>query len=370
MSKITLIMKTTFDCNLRCRYCYNSNTKYSKGVMTESILEQVIKLAQEEFDDVQYIWHGGEPLLCGISFFEKAETMQKKYAKSNGKYSNIIQSNGTLLTQEYCSFIKKKKFKLGISFDGPDNNEARKSTQKVLKAIELAKSMNVDFGCVSVIHGDNFLNQIHIYEYFKSIQKGAKLNPVFEAGALENNTELKMDITAYISSLKTLFDYWIFDSNAVDIEPLNQYLKMAMMKKTTSCNFSSCLFHWLGVDSNGDLFPCGRDYEASYNLGNILKIEKIRNAFESDGYKRLISESIIRREKCRNLCELFNMCQGGCNNNAMHENGITEIDGFSCKVTKEMVEYIKNQVEELIVNKGTNKCNPYVIEAIKSNVSS
>ena len=81
MRQITVIMKPTSECNLRCRYCYHANTDYETGIMTEKVLDAIISKVQSEYNDIVYVWHGGEPLLCGLDFFRKALQLEHKYIR-------------------------------------------------------------------------------------------------------------------------------------------------------------------------------------------------------------------------------------------------------------------------------------------------
>lgn len=350
MNTFTLIIKPTSECNLRCQYCYHETTHYETGIMGTDLLENIISKAQRMYSEVKYIWHGGEPLLCGIDFFKKIVELQEKYKKDESKIVNIIQTNGTLITSEFCDFFNEHDFFIGISFDGISTNMARQGTEKVLKAFELLNKKKVRYATISVIHNKNLDKQIEMYEYFKANGLASKFNPLSVAGAVYMNKDLVLDEDKYIDSLIEFIKYWMHDQNAVMNTTANQYVRLALGLPVKECLFTSCLYHWVSINHKGELYPCGRDYDEKYCMGNIEDYENIAEAFNSDAYKKLAIESIIRRQKCQENCSIYPVCNGGCNNDAMHENGVTEIDGFMCKVRKKIIPLIQNELKELEEN--------------------
>ena len=126
-------------CNLRCSYCYYLNksdicSPDNKTVMDDDILEQYIMqhFSISSSDVVLFTWHGGEPLLAGIDFYQKALFFQKKYLPNGKSFLNGIQTNGTLITKEWCDFFIENKFIVGISIDGPEvfHNKMRHSENR------------------------------------------------------------------------------------------------------------------------------------------------------------------------------------------------------------------------------------------------
>jgi radical SAM protein with 4Fe4S-binding SPASM domain len=133
--------------------------------------------------------------------------------------------------------------------------------------------------------------------------------------------------------------------------------------------YGSCLYQWIGIDHSGDIYPCGRSYTVDYQIGSILEINHISDIFRQDNFIELLKKSIIRRSMCQNDCTLFGICNGGCNNNALIENGRIEMNGgFLCVVLKDMYEYISMSIETILSEKGSvEKYNPLVKQAINKN---
>ena len=114
-------------CNLACTYCYYLGKKNlypdaDKFLMADNILEKYIvqHIRASTEDIITFSWHGGEPLLAGISFYRKIVSLQTKFKPSGKRIINGIQTNGTLLDDKWCRFFSDENFVIGISLDGPE----------------------------------------------------------------------------------------------------------------------------------------------------------------------------------------------------------------------------------------------------------
>ena len=171
-------------CNLACDYCYylektnlykNATSKY---VMSDELLERFIKeyINSQTMQQVLFTWHGGETLMRPLSFYKRAMELQRMYA--NGRQiDNCIQTNGTLLTDEWCEFFKQNNWLVGVSIDGPQefhdeyrkNRQGRPSFVKVMRGIELLKKHGVEWNAMAVVNDFNADYPIEFYNFFKSI---------------------------------------------------------------------------------------------------------------------------------------------------------------------------------------------------------
>jgi uncharacterized protein len=331
-------------------------------------LEKLIRLAQAEYNRVDYIWHGGEPLLCGLNYFEKVLEFQEKYRQPGSVIQNSIQTNGSLITDEYIIFFKDNKFDISISFDGPGIfNSLRHNTKNVINIIEKLQNASVNLATISVIHSLNVEHQIEMYEYFKSKKLPMKFNPIFQDGSAIVNQQYLLEPEQYIRSLKSFYNYWLTDKNAVPVDPINQYLSLVLRGRGIDCIYGSCLTHWIGIDHNGDIFPCGRSYPKEYKLINISEIIYLHEAFETPSFKNIISQAIIRRNKCQNTCKYFGICYGGCNNNALLEHrNMQDNGGFLCEVLQEMFVYVSDSVQRILASpEGRETYNNIILDAIE-----
>lgn len=177
---ISLIIKPTDACNLRCKHCYAAETGYSQERMSLDTVRKTFDLFTRDYDDIHIIWHGGEPLLMGIDFFKSVLNIQNEYKGT--RFINRMQSNATLLTEEWLDIFIENKIKLGISLDGQFNDVLRTGTTQVLRAINLMKSKDYSFGAICVVCSETVDKLIDIYEFFKCINVSYKISPIFDSG--------------------------------------------------------------------------------------------------------------------------------------------------------------------------------------------
>ena len=170
-------------CNLACDYCYYLEkskiyVNNPKHVMSDELLEKFIEeyINSQTMPQVLFTWHGGETLMRPLAFYKKAMELQKKYA--NGRtIDNCIQTNGTLLTDEWCEFFKENNWLVGVSIDGPQefHDEYRKnklgkpSFVKVMQGINLLKKHGVEWNAMAVVNDFNADYPLEFYNFFKEI---------------------------------------------------------------------------------------------------------------------------------------------------------------------------------------------------------
>lgn len=365
MKSITIIMKPTSECNMRCQYCYHAETEYEKGIMKLEVLKQIISKVQSEYDDIMYVWHGGEPLLCGIDFFRQAFAYQKEFVRNHMRIRNCIQTNGTLLTPELLQLCYENNVSISISFDGPNElNQCRQQTENAEYGIELACNSGVRTSILSVINCYNVTHMIDLYEYAKRKKVPLKMNPVFKT----SNTEYQHYLLSeeiYIQEFKKLFDYWLYDIEArADVEPIMQYLKMYFQGKGTECVYGSCLYRWLAFMHDGTIYPCGRNYPSKYQLGNIASVSVIHEAFETEAYRELTISSIIRRTNCEQKCKYYHLCHSGCNSNCLINGELDVPNQEICEIFKGCYGYVEEKIRQVLDGKDRKQEPNAVIMAM------
>jgi anaerobic sulfatase-maturating enzyme len=254
-------------CNLACDYCYYLEkskfyTQNKNHVMSDELLERFTQeyLESQTMPQVLFTWHGGEPLMRPLSFYKKALELQKKYGRGR-QIDNSIQTNGTLLTDEWCAFFKENNFLVGISIDGPQefHDEYRRDKmnrptfQKVMRGIELLQKHEVDFNCMAVVNDFNADYPLEFYRFFKEIGcQFLQFTPIVErmtngqphptlATVAEKNAELapfSVSPQQWGNFLCAVFDEWvkkdvgkifvqIFDSTLCRriVEPVHRQLR-------------------------------------------------------------------------------------------------------------------------------------------------
>lgn len=358
MKKVEVILKVTDACNLRCKYCYNSEKGYKKNCVSLENFEKLLTLLLERYNLIHIIWHGGEPLTAGLDYFERAMEIERKInMRSSVTIENSVQTNATLINDAWIKFFKKNNFRIGISFDGEDNEKYRQQTDKTLKAMKKLRAAGVNFSCLAVVADDDYDLKKN-YLYFKNQKISFDFSRVFNEGAAR---ELKKtSAESFAKKLIDLFDEWLYDVDGVSVRTFAAYLNMALGGKSRICNCSSCHGKYICLTPDGNLYNCGREGLTAYPFGNIENIGGIGEAFSSEGAKKLIGGSIARREKCKS-CEYFSLCQGGCADIAIGENGLENIPEISCYLFKTVYSHIVAKIGEVIEKKTPlDRLNPAV----------
>ena len=360
MDKITIIMKVTNSCNLHCKHCYekNSNLNLDNNIMSRNVLESTIEKVQKEYKNVTYIWFGGEPLLADITFFKDALNFQNRYGQ-NCTIQNRIQTNGTLFSDDIILFLKENKFSVSISFDGLYNNILRQNTEKVLQGIQKCKKLGLQVNALTTVCSLTSSKQIENYNFFKREKIPVKFNPIFPAGAANDNQEYLLNESQYLKNTKCFFDYWLFDAEAIPVSSFVQYVKMFLNYPGRNCVYNACLFKVINIEPDGTVFPCSRYFKKEYNIGNILNVSSISNLFQSNNFKTIVEKSILRRKQCMSFCQLYKYCLGGCSSACANECGLEQHNTQLCRITQEILPYVFSQLSKIC--KTEEIINPIVL---------
>ena len=359
---ITVIIKTTSACNFRCLYCFHEDMGYFNDRVDHDTFEKMARLCAEEYETVVLVWHGGEPMMAGLPYFKEAMVRLDKVKKEHPEvtFINQIQTNLSLLNEEWTNFFIKYDFKVGFSFDGPHNSFTRDKTELVLKnALELNKKTN-HLSALSVISSKN-LDMIETYQFFEDNRLSFSFNPIFKEGAANENDFLLIKPQEYIESIKKFFDYWVYRENPVSVRMFENYLYLCRGSERRLCYNGSCLGKWISIHPDGTLYPCSHSSISSkYCIGNIHDITSISEAFSSEKMEELLNVVLEKRRKCIKECPLFYYCQSNCPASQLRnlENGLGD---FECAAFKGIFPYIQAFHDE-VMNKEIplEKLNPII----------
>lgn len=364
---ISVIIKPTLECNINCRHCYHTPSERSSQQITIDTLDRLFRMLSEEYESVWFIWHGGEPLLLHYKFYKEAIELQEKYfGRNTNRVGNTIQTNGTLLDRKFINFCKEKMINIGVSFEGPYNDVLRERSDEVRKKTEdLAEKERV-FSVSSTISKETASKQTELYEHFKSNNTAISFSPVIPAGCAKRSNCVP-DADEFIRSSIDCYDRWLSDKDTgIPVIPHYLYVLNALGEPTESdCAHTSCLTKWLCIYPNGDLYPCGKGCPEEFKLTNIQNIEKISDAFLTDGFKAILLGTIKRREKCKAECELYGFCNGGCSIDAFYEVGLENNGGSSCRIYKEVFGHVLSSVDQIMEERpDLSQYNKFVRDAI------
>lgn len=329
-------------CNLRCHYCYYLEKACfykdsSKHVLSEEMLDQFTKeyIEAQTMNDVLFTWHGGEPLMRPLSFYRKALELQKKYGRGRN-ISNVIQTNGTLLTDEWCRFLHENNWLVGVSIDGPQefHDEYRRTASggpswaKVMRGIQLLNKHHVEWNAMAVVNDFNADYPLDFYHFFKEMGcRFIQITPVVER--MVNHADgrhlatLTDDATAPVTDfsvtpeqwgrfLCAIFDEWVRnDVGQTYVELFDCILANWVGVTPGICVYAKECGHAGIMEFNGDVYSCDHFVFPEYRLGNIRKktITEMLYGEQQQQFSRLKSQSLPK--ECKK-CEWEFACHGEC----------------------------------------------------------
>ncbi len=317
-------------CNLACRYCYYLDKKEaSQNVehfrMPFDLLEEYIVQHIEASPGrvVGFSWHGGEPTLLGLKYFRKIVDLQRKHKPPDVRIFNGIQTNGTLLDDEWCRFLAAEQFGVGLSLDGPkEMHDQYRVTragdpthERAMRGCSLLRQYRVPFDLLCVVHAENVQYPIQLYRFFKQIGAGyIGFLPLVErlSGVGEAASTRTVPADAFGIFLCAIFDEWLReDIGRIKVQIFEEAAAVALGQEHSLCIFRKVCGDLPVVEHNGDFFSCDHFVDREHCIGNIretplveLLESKAQRAFgqaKADGLP----------EKCLR-CEVLAMCNGGC----------------------------------------------------------
>src|SRR5450759_128953 len=276
-------------CNLSCRYCYYLGKKSlypgtDHFLMADDILEKyIIQHIKATTDNIiNFSWHGGEPLLAGLDFFRKVVKLQCKHQPSGSKIVNGIQTNGTLLDDDWCSFLAAEGFIVGISIDGPGdlhNNYRRTredgtTLQQVIRGYELLQKHGVLPEILCVVNADNVKYPLIIYNFFKHLRvRYITFLPLVEpqTNSLTGASRNSVPSEEFGVFLSAVFDEWVEkDIGKLKIQIFEEAVRTAFNQEHTLCIFKVNCGGVPVVEHNGDFYSCDHYVDSGHLLGNII----------------------------------------------------------------------------------------------------
>ena len=332
-------------CNLACKYCYylEKNKLYptaQRHLMSDEMLEQFTReyIEAQTMNQVLFTWHGGEPLLRSIDFYRKALSLQQKYAGGR-RIDNVIQTNGTLLTDEWCEFFAQNHWLVGISIDGPQPDHdhyrltaaGKPSWKKVMLGIKLLKKHGVEWNAMAVVNAYNANHPLEFYRFFK--ENGCQFlqfTPIVERltrhedgrtlASLADKDEISLSEASVAPEqwgyfLCAIFDEWVRkDVGRIFVEIFDCTLANWMGISPGICAYSKECGHAGVMEHNGDVYSCDHFVFPEYKLGNIRDHSLIDMLYgeQQQEFSRLKHSSLPRQ--CKE-CDMEFACHGECPKN-------------------------------------------------------
>lgn len=333
-------------CNLACDYCYylekKALTEGTSHLLSEELLEEFTRqyIGSSSGAEVLFTWHGGEALLRPISFYRKALEYQRKYAGGR-LISNALQTNGTLITDEWAEFFRAHHFLIGISIDGTEGHHdcfrrtpsGGATHSRVMRGLDILRAHGVEFNAMAVVHKGNVSDPEGFYQFMKSMgchyiqfapiverttalrPDGLRLATADTDPGATTMTEHSITAEEWGDFLCRLFDCWVRDDvGTYFIQLFDATLANRMGVEPGTCILGKHCGHALAMEHNGDVYSCDHYVFPEYRLGNIRRqslVEMLESPrqikFGRDKY-----DSLPRQ--CRE-CEVRFACNGECPKN-------------------------------------------------------
>lgn len=346
-------------CNLNCKYCFflskdslypGSGFRMSDEVL-EAYVRQVIESQREPH--LTIAWQGGEPTLMGLDFFRRAMTLVNKYRRPGSTLELTIQTNGVLLDQAWCEFLRENKILVGLSMDGPRqmhdayrvDKGGAPTFDRVMRAARLMQAHKVDFNILCTVHAANVDHPLEVYRFFRDQLKTqfVQFIPIVERATPEllamanegwgtNNrsrplytqngclvTERTVKPEQWGQFLIAVFDEWVrHDVGDVFVQLFESALASWMGMPPSLCIFAKTCGSAMALEHNGDLYSCDHFVEPGFLLGNITKQHLVELVASDKQQKFGRDKQDTLPRYCRE-CEVRFACNGECPRNRFLE---------------------------------------------------
>ena len=320
-------------CNLACHYCYYLDKEHlypeaEVFCMPEVILEEYIVQHIEASTEpvIRFSWHGGEPTVLGMDYFRKIVTLQRKHQPINRRITNGMQTNGTLLDEEWCRFLAAEGFAVGLSLDGPEElhdqyrltKGGKPTFQQAMRGYERLQQHGVCTDILCVVNAHNVRSPLQVYRFFKQINAPyVSFLPLVEPqpdadGGVSSRT---VPADAFGAFLCTIFDEWISqDIGRIKIQVFEEAARTAFGQEHSLCIFRETCGDIPVIEHNGDFFSCDHFVDADHRLGNIIETRLVE-LLESPAQRAFGRAKLDTLPRYCQTCEVRAMCHGGCPKN-------------------------------------------------------
>ena len=343
-------------CNLDCRYCFylekedlylqERRKEQPSWQMPDEVLESYVRqyLEGQDVPEISFAWQGGEPTLLGVRFFRKVVALQKKYAGGK-RILNALQTNGTLLDDEWGQFLAENNFLVGLSVDGPRrlhdhyrvDKKGRPSFDRVMRGRDILQRHGVEFNTLTVVNRVNSQEPLEVYQFLKEagsgfmqfiplVERAAPAPLQTEEGLIQLSlaapprqgdakspvTDWSVRAEDYGAFLCAIFDEWVRqDVGKVFVQAFDVALGIWAGAGASLCVFSETCGTAVAVEHNGDVYSCDHYVYPGYRLGNLAEtpLSELVYAPQQVQFGRDKRDTLPRY--CRE-CSVRFACNGEC----------------------------------------------------------
>lgn len=316
-------------CNLDCKYCFYLDRENlypdSKFRMSDEVLEDYVRqyLTTQRVREINLAWQGGEPTLMGLDFFRKSVEYARKHQKPGTVVQHALQTNGTLLDDDWCRFLKEAGYLVGLSIDGPQDvhdayrvdKAGRPTWERVMRALELLKKHEVEYNLLVTVHSANAPHPREVYAFLREHGRFLQFIPIVER--LPDQTVSERSVTAeqWGAFLVGVFDEWIGrDVGQIFVQMFDAALASWAGSPPSLCLFAETCGDALAVEHNGDVYSCDHFVDPLHRLGNLREKPLLELVMSPEQRRFGADKRDTLPAYCRR-CEVRFACHGECPKN-------------------------------------------------------
>ena len=330
-------------CNLRCDYCYYLEKQHlyaneGRQMLSDELLERFIReyIESQTTPEVLFTWHGGEPLVRPLAFYEKVVRLQQRYARGR-RIANSLQTNGTLINDNWARFFHDQGWLIGVSLDGPEAyHDAFRRTRgggpsfrNVIRGIDILNRHAVEWNALAVANRLNGDHPLSFYRFFKNIGcRYIQVTPVVERLAHHDDGRQLASLVdegqlapfsirpkQWGNFLCTIFDEWVrHDVSMFFINIFDATLANWVGVAPGLCTMAKHCGHAGVMEHNGDVYSCDHFVFPEYKLGNIHEQSLVEMMYSERQRRFGRAKADSLPTQCRE-CQWLNACHGECPRN-------------------------------------------------------
>ncbi len=352
----SVIVKVSGKCNLDCKYCYYylPKSQAKKKIMNLDLAQRVIIDSSVFGNNIELIWHGGEPLLAGTDFFKAVIELEKTIERKNGiRFSNRIQTNATLIDQEWIDIFKIGNFGVGVSLDGYEElhnqnrifHNGKGSFHEVVEGIGKLQKAGISFSILAVLTKKSLQKAKEIYDFFSD--SGFERFDFLPSVEIDNDGNIipgSLDKGDFANFMGEIFDIWFSrDDSRISIRYFEQFLAVFFGNSPSLCKMNGTCQEYITIDYNGDVYSC--DNFIGYpdlKFGNLSEksLKEIINTNKVSGIKQLLSQPHL---ECQG-CFAYRYCNGGCNKYRYIQARNFSSPFYFCEDTRLLLRHVKEVI--------------------------
>lgn len=337
----SIVFQPTSLCNLNCGYCYLGQRDQNLKMFPE-VCVKVAESIEQFNSKIHLIWHGGEPLSCGLSHFENLIRPFDELKRKN-RITHSIQTNATLINQQWCKFFRAHEIEVGVSIDGSRRlNENRvdwngkAAYDNAIRGIQHLKNAGIDFSVICVVGKENLDKAKELYAFFCELGCSIIGVNLEEREGINDQREICDDSAIVIRFWQELFEAWRIDPR-IRIREFDSILSW-MQSIYTNRRESSDYDMIPTVMYNGNVVLLSPELAGTKSLnyndfvvGNVLE-ESLLSIVERHRESKYFKDFVTGVGKCEKQCKYFSFCRGGRASNKFFElNTIDATETVFCR---------------------------------------